>query len=139
MIENGKQVAIEYSVFTEDHMQIDSNVGEEPLVFLSGANQILPALEESLQGLDVGDTKKVTLPPEKAYGEINPLAYREIDAKVIPEDLRFEGALLIVTDEQLGEMLIRIDSLQGDKAVLDFNHPLAGKTLTFDVKVLDIA
>lgn len=139
MIENGKQVAIEYSVFSDDNTQIDTNIGKDPLVFLFGSHQILPALEEALRGLEVGDSKKVTLNPDSAYGDINPQAYKKVEAKLIPEDLRFEGALLVVSDEQFGEMLIRVDSLDGEQVVLDFNHPLAGKTLNFDVKVLDIS
>jgi len=139
MIENGKQVAIEYSVFSDDNTQIDTNIGKDPLVFLFGSHQILPALEEALRGLEVGDSKKVTLNPDSAYGDINPQAYKKVEAKLIPEDLRFEGALLVVSDEQFGEMLIRVDSLDGEQVVLDFNHPLAGKTLKFDVKVLDIS
>ena len=138
MIENGKQVAIEYSVFLDDNTKIDSNVGKDPLIFLFGADQILPALEESLSGLEVGDSREVTLPPEKAYGAVNPDAYKEVESKLIPEDLRFEGALLVVSDEQFGEMLIRVESLKGDQVVLDFNHPLAGKTLKFDVRVIDV-
>lgn len=139
MIENGKQVAIEYSVFSDDNTQIDTNIGKDPLVFLFGSHQILPALEEALRGLEVGDSRKVTLNPDKAYGDINPQAYKKVEAKLIPEDLRFEGALLVVSDEQFGEMLIRVESLDGEQVVLDFNHPLAGKTLKFDVKVLDIS
>ena len=113
-------------------------MGKDPLVFLVGADQILPALEESLRGLEVGDSREITLPPEKAYGAINPEAYKEVEAKLIPEDLRFEGALLVVSDEQFGEMLIRVDSLKNDQIVLDFNHPLAGKTLKFDVRIIDV-
>ena len=139
MIENGKQVAIEYSVFSDDNTQIDTNIGKDPLVFLFGSHQILPALEEALRGLEVGDSRKVTLNPDSAYGDINPQAYKKVEAKLIPEDLRFEGALLVVSDEQFGEMLIRVESLDGEQVVLDFNHPLAGKTLKFDVKVLDIS
>ncbi|WP_316355770.1 FKBP-type peptidyl-prolyl cis-trans isomerase [Candidatus Neptunichlamydia sp. REUL1] len=139
MIENGKQVAIEYSVFSDNNTQIDTNVGKDPLVFLFGSHQILPALEEALRGLEVGDSKKVTLNPDSAYGDINPHAYKKVEAKLIPEDLRFEGALLVVSDEQFGEMLIRVDSLDGEQVMLDFNHPLAGKTLKFNVKVLDIS
>ena len=139
MIEKGKQVAIEYSVFLEDKTKVDSNVGQDPLTFLFGKQQILPALEEHLRGLNVGDTKQVTLQPEQAYGSVNPEAFKEIDASLIPEDLRYEGALLVVNDEHFGEMLIRIDSLAREKAILDFNHPLAGKTLTFDVKILDVS
>lgn len=139
MIEKGKQVAIEYSVFLQDRTPVDSNVGQDPLVFNCGSQQILPALEDALSGLEVGDTKHITLQPEDAYGHINPSAFKEVDAEVIPEDLRFEGALLIIADENFGEMLIRVDELKEDKVVLDFNHPLAGKQLTFDVKVLDIS
>ncbi|MGE0198565.1 MAG: peptidylprolyl isomerase [Simkaniaceae bacterium] len=138
MIENGKQVAIEYSVFLDDNTKIDSNVGKDPLIFLFGAHQILPALEEALRGLDVGDNREITLPPKDAYGDVNPDAYKRVEAKLIPEDLRFEGALLVVSDEQFGEMLIRVESLEGDQIILDFNHPLAGKTLKFDVTVIDI-
>ncbi len=139
MIENGKQVAIEYSVFSDDNTQIDSNVGKDPLIFLFGSHQILPALEEALRGLEVGDNKKVTLEPQHAYGDVNPHAYKKVASKLIPEDLRFEGALLVVSDEQFGEMLIRVVSINGEEVVLDFNHPLAGKTLMFDVKVIDIS
>ncbi len=139
MIENGKQVAIEYSVFSDDNTQIDTNVGKDPLVFLFGSHQILPALEEALRGLEVGDNKKVILNPDCAYGDINPHAYKKVESKLIPEDLRFKGALLVVSDEQFGEMLIRVDSLDEEQVVLDFNHPLAGKILKFDVKVLDIS
>ena len=138
MIEQGKQVAIEYSVSTDNQNKVDSNVGQDPLIFLYGGNQILPALEESLHGLEIGDTKHVILGPEDAYGIINTHAFKEVDAGMIPEELRFPGALLSVTDEQFGEMLIQVRSFEGDKIVLDFNHPLAGKTLFFDVKVLDI-
>lgn len=139
MIENGKQVAIEYSVFLDDNTKIDTNVGKDPLIFLFGAHQILPALEEALRGLEVGDQREVTLSPDDAYGDVNPDAYKTVEAKLIPEDLRFEGALLVVSDEQFGEMLIRVQKLEGDQVILDFNHPLAGKTLKFDVTVLDVA
>ena len=139
MIEKGKQVAIEYSVFLNDKTPIDSNVGQDPLIFMYGSHQILPALEEALQEMEVGDTKHIILEPDEAYGRINPTAFKEIDANLIPEDLRFEGALLVVADENFGEMLIRVDQLKEGKAILDFNHPLAGKALTFDVKILDIS
>ncbi|MDJ0652462.1 MAG: FKBP-type peptidyl-prolyl cis-trans isomerase [Simkaniaceae bacterium] len=139
MIEKGKQVAIEYSVFSDNNTQIDSNVGKDPLIFLVGSQQILPALEEALRGLDVGDNKEITLEPQYAYGEVNPHAFKKVAANLIPEDLRFEGALLVVADEQFGEMLIKVVSIEGEEIILDFNHPFAGKTLKFDVKVLDIS
>jgi len=138
MIEKGKQVALEYSVFLPDQTTVDSNVGQDPLVFVCGSEQILPALEDALSGLEVGDSKHLTLKPDQAYGDVNPNAFKEVDAEVIPDDLRFEGALLVVADDNFGEMLIRVDQIIGDKVILDFNHPLAGKELTFDLKILDV-
>ena len=138
MIEEGKHVAIEYSVFLDDNTKVDTNIGKDPLTFRFGDHQILPALEKALWGLEVGDSREVTLAPDDAYGSVNPEAYKNVEAKLIPEDLRFEGALLVVSDEQFGEMLIRVRSLEGDQITLDFNHPLAGKTLKFDVRVVDV-
>ena len=139
MIKNGEKVAIEYSVFSDDNTQIDSNIGKEPFVFLFGSDQILPALEEALQNLDVGDNKEVILDPQHAYGNVNPHAFKKVAAHLIPEDLRFAGALLTVSNEQFGELLIKVDHIDEEEIILDFNHPLAGKTLQFNVKVLDIS
>ncbi|MEM7175458.1 MAG: peptidylprolyl isomerase [Chlamydiota bacterium] len=139
MIKKGKQVTIEYSVSTDENTQVDSNIGGEPFIFHYGNHQILPALESQLLGLEVGDSKEITLAPEQAYGEVNPDAFKEVDSQLIPEDLRYEGALLVVADDQFGEMLIRVKSLKSDKVILDFNHPLAGKTLKFDIKIIDIS
>ena len=138
MIEQGKEVSIEYSVFLEDGTQVDTNVGKEPLIFKHGSKQILPALEDALMGLSEGETKRVKLPPDKAYGNVDPSALKEVNADLIPQDLRYVGALLVIPDEQ-GDVLIRVQKLEGDKAMLDFNHPLAGQMLTFDIKVLKVA
>ncbi|MCY3975089.1 MAG: FKBP-type peptidyl-prolyl cis-trans isomerase [Simkaniaceae bacterium] len=138
-VREGKQVAIEYSICLPDKTTVDTNVGKEPLVFNVGKRQILPALEERLTGLEVGDEAQVALKPEQAYGHINPDAFREVDIELIPQGFRFEGALLTLADEKFGNVLIRVDSLGEEKAVLDFNHPLAGKELLFNIRVLDIS
>ncbi len=139
MIEEGKKVSIEYTVFLEDKTPVDTNVGKDPLVFTHGRQQILPALESELTGLSKGETKKVTLTPEKAYGPINPEAVKEVNPELIPEKLRYEGAILVIPDENEGDILIRVKEVLPDKVTLDFNHPLAGQTLTFDVKILEVA
>ena len=98
MIEKGKQVSIEYSVFLEDGTQVDSNIGQDPLKYQHGSQQLLPALEDALSGLSSGETKEVVLPPEDAYGPVITEAFKEVDAKSIPENLRFEGAILGVQE-----------------------------------------
>lgn len=138
MIEKGQQVSLEYSVFLEDGKIVDSNVGEAPLVFQLGMHQILPALEEIVGALEKGASKRVTLAPEQAYGAVDPEAFKEVDSNAIPEELRYVGAILGVQDDQGNQYRIRIHSLEGEKAVIDFNHPLAGQTLVFEMKVLDV-
>ncbi len=139
MIQNGKKVSLEYTVFLADGTQIDSNVGEDPLVFVLGQNQVFPALEQELLGLKVGDTKKITLQAEQAYGPVVPEAFREVDIETVPAQYRFAGAVLGVQDPSGGVYPIRVHEVKDEKIVLDFNHPLAGQELRFDVKVIGVA
>lgn len=138
MIKSGKKVSIEYTVFLEDGTQIDSNVGEDPLVFVLGTHQVFPALEQALLGLKIGDTKQVTLRAEDAYGPILTDAFKEVDAEAVPAPFRYAGAVLGVQDPSGGVYPIRVHELKGQKIVLDFNHPLAGKALRFSLKVVNV-
>jgi FKBP-type peptidyl-prolyl cis-trans isomerase 2 len=138
MIQNGKQVSMEYSVFLDNGQLVDTNVGETPLIFYQGMHQILPALEEEIANLEEGQTARVTLAPDKAFGQVDPTAFREVDSQAIPEEMRYEGAILGVQDEMGNQYRIRVHEVVGEKAVIDFNHPLAGKTLTFEMKILEV-
>lgn len=138
VIKHGMKVSLEYTVYLEDGTQIDTNVGEDPLVFVLGTNQIFPALEQALLGLKVGDTKQVNLKADEAYGPVVPEAYREVDIEAVPTQFRYEGAVLGVQDPAGGVYPIRVHQVKDQKIVLDFNHPLAGRSLRFDVKVLHV-
>lgn len=138
MIKAGQKVQLEYTVFLEDGTQIDTNIGEPPLVFVIGEHQVFPALEHALLGLKVGDQKQILLLPEEAYGPVVPDAYREVDLEVVPASYRHEGAVLGVQDPQGGVFPIRVHKIKENKIVLDFNHPLAGRSLRFDVKVIGV-
>lgn len=138
MIEKGKKISLEYTVFLEDGTQIDTNVGEPPLVFELGMGQMFPAIEEQIIGLKVGEQKKITLQPEDAYGHIVEEAFREVELSAIPDQFRHVGAVFGIQDPAGGIFPIRVHQINDDKAVLDFNHPLAGKSLHFDVKVISV-
>ncbi len=138
MIRNGHKVSLEYTVFLEDGTQIDTNVGEDPLVFVLGTNQVFPALEAALMGLQVGDSKQILLRPEDAYGPVLQEAYREVDIETVPAPYRYAGAVLGIQDPSGGVYPIRVHEVRQDRIVLDFNHPLAGKALRFDVKVVEV-
>jgi FKBP-type peptidyl-prolyl cis-trans isomerase 2 len=138
MIQKGKKVSLEYTVFLEDGTQIDTNIGEEPLMFVLGSHQVFPALEIELLGLKIGDTKKITLHPEEAYGPIVKEAFREVEINAVPPQFRFVGAVLGLQDPSGGVFPIRVHEIKKEKVTLDFNHPLAGKTLQFEVKVVAV-
>ena len=137
MIKNGQKVSLEYTVFLEDGTEIDSNVGEDPLVFVIGSHQVFPALEQALLGLKIGETKQILLKPEDAYGPIVKEAFKEVDLETVPAPFRFAGAVLGVQDPAGGVYPIRVHQIREKKVVLDFNHPLAGRALKFEVKVVD--
>ncbi|HLB53003.1 MAG TPA: FKBP-type peptidyl-prolyl cis-trans isomerase [Chlamydiales bacterium] len=135
MIRNGQKVSLEYSVYLSDGTRIDSNIGETPLTFVVGEHQVFPALEEAVKDLSIGDSKEVVLRAEEAYGPVFPDAFREVELTKIPPDFRFEGAVLGVQDPQGGVFPIRVHSIHEEKAILDFNHPLAGKDLRFELRL----
>jgi FKBP-type peptidyl-prolyl cis-trans isomerase 2 len=138
LIENGSSVSIEYTLKLDDGTAVDTNVGKDPLTYKQGAGQILPALEAALAGHCVGDTKAVRLTAEQGYGAIDPEAYREVDLEVVPEGSRGVGSEMIARNPEGQETPIRVHEVREQSIVLDFNHPLAGQALNFDIKVVAI-
>ncbi len=137
-VADGRQVSIEYSLKMDDGTVVDENVGRDPLRFEQGKGQILPALEAELAGLEAGDEKHVTLPPEKGYGAVNPDAYHTVPAEKIPEEARKVGAVLMAQGANGQQRPMRVHEVKGDEIVMDLNHPLAGKTLHFDIKIVSV-
>jgi FKBP-type peptidyl-prolyl cis-trans isomerase SlyD len=134
----GQEVSIEYTLKLEDDSLVATNVGREPLVYVHGTNQIIPGLEQALAGMAVGESKKVTLPPDVSYGLVDMEAFREVDKDQIPADALRVGAQ-IQGREGDGEVVhARVAEIKESSVVLDFNHPLAGKTLCLEVKVLNV-
>jgi FKBP-type peptidyl-prolyl cis-trans isomerase 2 len=138
VIEAGSTVGIEYTLTLEDGTQVDSNVGGEALRFEQGSGRIIPGLDKELPGMKVGETKQVTIAPEEGYGQVNPAAFTEVPVGELPEDAREPGTALVARDPEGRVRQLRVDKIEGDTATLDFNHPLAGKTLIFDIKILEI-
>ena len=137
-VAEGKLVSLEYTLTLDDKSVVDSNVGEKPLTYTHGSHQIVPGLEKALEGMAVGDTKQVTVAPAEGYGETNPKALQEVQKQSLPPEALKVGARLQGKGPN-GQMVYPLVSeIKTDTVVLDFNHPLAGKTLHFAVKVLDV-
>jgi FKBP-type peptidyl-prolyl cis-trans isomerase SlyD len=134
VVEKGKQVAFFYEL-TVDGEAIDSNEGREPMVYIQGSGQILPALETELQGMKVNDKKTIKLDAANAYGAVDPAAIQQVPTEQIPEGARQAGSVL-QAEGYPGP--IRVVEVKDDVTTVDFNHPLAGKALTFDVTIARI-
>jgi FKBP-type peptidyl-prolyl cis-trans isomerase SlyD len=117
---------------------LDSNVGKEPLTFIQGAGQIVKGLERELAGLKVGDQKKVQVKAEDGYGLTDQKALQEIPREMIPAEAQKPGTMLMSKAQDGSAIPIRVHEVKEKTVVVDFNHPLAGKTLNFDVKIKDI-
>ncbi len=135
---DGKRVSLEYTLTLEDQTVIDTNVGKTPLVYTHGTQQIVPGLEKQLAGLKTGDTKKVEVSPEEGYGEADPNRFQEVPTENIPEEARSVGKKLQGQGPDGQMMFAQVTEVKGKTIIVDLNHPLAGKKLFFDVKVLKI-
>jgi len=133
-VENGKVVTIRY------RLVVDGEVADEgELSYLHGHGQLIPGLEEALEGHEKGDVVKVTLPPEKAYGQPDPEGVQVVDRSAFPEGSRIEvGEQYLAQDASGAQMPFTITKVEGDQVTIDFNHPLAGKTLEFEVEILEV-
>lgn len=137
-ISDGKTVSMEYTLTLENKEIIDTNVGKEPLTFVQGSHEIIPGLENELLGMRKGESKHVTVAPEQGYGPHDPGAVLEVPIDQIPPDARKVGTQLQGKDPEGRVVHPRVAKVNEQTVVLDFNHPLAGKTLYFDVTILDI-
>ena len=136
-IKDGSRVRIEYTLTDDAGTVLDSNKGEEPFAFTQGAREIVPGLESALTGLKAGDVKHVTVKPEDGYGPVDPKAQIEIDKSRVPAGVTV-GSELTGRAPNGATRAVRVKEIKDETVVLDLNHPLAGKTLNFDVKVLSV-
>jgi FKBP-type peptidyl-prolyl cis-trans isomerase SlyD len=138
MITDGSRVSIEYTLTVDDGSVADSNVGEEPLIYEQGQQEILPALERALIGLAVGDTKEVTLEPDEGYGLVDDALFETVPSHLVPENGRVVGAYLVAQAKTGERRQVRVAEVNGDEIVIDLNHPLAGQTLHFAVRIVSV-
>jgi FKBP-type peptidyl-prolyl cis-trans isomerase SlyD len=115
---------------------IDTSQDQEPLEYLQGRGQIIPGLEQAVYGMAVGEEKDVVVAPADGYGEHDPDAYEMVDRDVFPADLNLEpGIGLRMRDDEGQALVAYVEEVRPDGVVLDFNHPLAGETLHFNVQI----
>ncbi len=136
-VSKGKVVALEYTLKLEDNQVVDTNVGKDPLTYTQGVDQIIPGVESAVEGMTVGEAKHVVVTPSKGYGDRNLNAFQEIPKEKVPKDVQV-GTRLHGKDKAGRDVRPTVIEVKDDTVLLDFNHPLAGKTLFFDLKVVNI-
>ena len=135
----GKAIKIDYTL-TVNNEEVESSIGKKPLQFVVGDKAIIPGLERGIEGLKVGDERVIEVEPKDAYGEVDPKAVKEFPRNSMPTSPQPKVGMVLQAKAPNGESFPAvIKEINGNKVVLDFNHPLAGKKLIFKVKILDVA
>ncbi len=138
-IANGHAVSIDYSLHLGDGQVVDASEPGDPLTYLHGEGQIVPGLEAALTGLDVGESKHVVVDPANGYGEHDPRGVQEVPRGAFPNGFEPKPGMALTAEGQNGEPVpFQIREVRPDNVLIDLNHPLAGKTLHFDVTVREV-
>jgi FKBP-type peptidyl-prolyl cis-trans isomerase SlyD len=134
-----KVMAIEYSLKDKQtNEQLDTNVGKEPLEFITNTGQIIIGLEEAICDLEKGTQTQVIVEPKDAYGELEKEAIQTLPREQFADVELKEGMALYGTGEDGQTVQVVVSSFNDEEVTIDYNHPLAGKTLVFDVNILDV-
>lgn len=137
-ISQNKVASIEYTLTDDSGEVLDTSVGGEPLAYIQGMGNIIPGLEAALEGKEVGDSLKVTVAPEDGYGEQNDALVQQVPREMFQGVDEIEIGMQFHAQTAQGLTVITVTEVIEDLITVDGNHPLAGKTLNFDVKVVDV-
>jgi len=133
----GDLVKIHFTGRLEDGTVFDTSDGKEPLEFEAGSSQLISGVSLAVIGMQEGEERTVTVPPEEGYGPRWPELEREVPVNALPENVEVGDPLQAQTPD--GMIYVWVKKIADEKAVVDGNHPLAGKTLEFDLKLLAVS
>jgi peptidylprolyl isomerase len=139
-VENGKYVKVHYTGKFKDGEVFDSSTGSTPLEVHMGTGGVIPGFEKALIGMSENERKTVVITPDEAYGERDEEMEQSFDRSEFPDDFGAkQGEMVVLESEEHGQFPAMVMSIDSDKVVLDMNHPLAGKELTFDLEIVEIS
>jgi FKBP-type peptidyl-prolyl cis-trans isomerase SlpA len=138
-IQPGSEVVMHFSITLEDGTVADSTEGEEPLQFVMGDQTLIEGLELALYGLKVGDKQSLKIDPENAYGYPDPENTHTMQRDEFPDDMEIKkGAIVAFAMPDEDEFPGTITEVGDEQVTVDFNHPIAGHEIIFDVEILEI-
>ncbi|MEX2131183.1 MAG: peptidylprolyl isomerase [Pseudohongiellaceae bacterium] len=139
MIGKNSVVSIHYTLKDEEGVVMDSSEGNEPMTYLHGNNNLIPGLEKELFGKIKGSKLYAVIAPKDAYGEINSDLIQTLGMKMFQgvDDVSI-GMTFVAQGKDGHQRQVRVVEIEGDDVTIDANHPMAGKTLHFDVEVMEV-
>ncbi|WP_319471496.1 peptidylprolyl isomerase [uncultured Pseudodesulfovibrio sp.] len=139
--QKGSTVKVHYTgTLKEDGSQFDSSEGRDPLEFKLGEGMVIAGFEKAVIGKSVGDSVTVEIPPAEGYGDPNDQLVFQVRKEQLPPNVELEeGIMLEIRTEDGSPAYVRVTAFDDEMVTLDGNHPLAGQTLIFDIKVVELA
>ncbi len=138
-VKKGDTIKVHYKGTLNDGTVFDSSENREPLEFEVGSGMVIPGFDNGVMGMHIGDKKTVNIPAGEAYGELQNELFLEFPINQFPADLKPEvGMQLSMSNTQGQQFPVAIKEVKEEVVILDANHPLAGKDLTFDLELVDI-
>lgn len=136
-VKSGDTVRVHYRGTLDDGTLFDSSEGRDPLEFSVGAGQVIPGFEEAVTGMEIGQNKTVTIDASDAYGPVHEELSHTVSREDFASDPYVGGMVNLISPDGV-ELVGRITAIDGDLITLDFNHPLAGERLTFEIELVDV-
>lgn len=140
-IVNGSKVSLDYEGKLESGEIFDSSKHGDhshPLEFEVGSGQVIPGFDSAVIGMKVGDEKEFKIEPKDAYGEYNPQLTKEIPRSALPQDQEPKEGMMLMVGTPQGQFPVKISKVTKEMVTIDLNHPLAGKKLIFNIKIIGI-
>lgn len=135
----GNSVKVHYHGTLSDGTVFDSTYEESPMDFTLGEGEIIPGFEEAVEGMDEGEKKSITVEPDRAYGDYNEKGVVQVPRENLPEDIQpEEGMMLQLNTPEDQVVYVTVTEMDQENVTLDANHPLAGKTLNFDIELIQV-
>ncbi len=135
----GDTVRIHYTGTLSDGSTFDSSDGRDPLEFTLGSGQVIPGFDKAVTGMTVGDSQTVEIPADDAYGAHNPDGRQSFPRDQVPDDIPLDiGTRLQLSGPQGQPIMVTVAEVSETEVILDANHPLAGKDLTFEIELVEI-
>ena len=139
-VKSGDTVKIHYTGTLDDGSEFDSSAGREPLEFSLGSGQVIAGFDNAVDGMAVGESKTVTIPPGEAYGERDEQLLQEVPKSSLPDEMKAEVGMQLQSQSPDGQIMnLVIAEVTEESVMLDANHPLAGQALTFAIELVEIA